>query len=419
MKIFRRTAALMLCAAMIFSAGCSEKTTMSSQKAQVEIEFSWWGNDARNRYTLKAVELFEELHPEIRVKCSYSEWSGYENRNKIWMASDTEADVMQINYGWLTDYSADGMGYYDLNALSKYIDLSNFTEEQLSYGTRNGVLNALPIAMNSEMVYINKTIYDRYGADVPKTWDDLFRAADAMRSANIYPLSASSKSMWLYLISYAEQAQGKSILDQSGSLNFTEKDFAVMMDFYKKLVDSKVMPLVEHYERIKLDNENYAGSVAWVSDAESYFGESVSKEREIVVADQTTISGNNTGEGWYAKPATMYAVSKNTDRPAEAGMLLDFLLNSREMAELQGIEKGIPLSASAREVLNEQGMLQGIQFEASEKMAEHTLPQLLPVLENGRLIDDFFAAATDYIYEKSDLDSTASSFIEKAKKEYF
>ena len=262
----------MLCAAMIFSAGCSEKTTMSSQKTQVEIEFSWWGNDARNRYTLKAVELFEELHPEIRVKCSYSEWSGYEKRNKIWMASDTEADVMQINYGWLTDYSADGMGYYDLNALSKYIDLSNFTEEQLSYGTRNGVLNALPIAMNSEMVYINKTIYDRYGADVPKTWDDLFRAADAMRSANIYPLSASSKSMWLYLISYAEQAQGKSILDQNGSLNFTEKDFAVMMDFYKKLVDSKVMPLVEHYERIKLDNENYAGSVAWVSDAESYFG---------------------------------------------------------------------------------------------------------------------------------------------------
>lgn len=419
MKIFRRTTALMLCAAMIFSAGCSEKTTMSSQKTQVEIEFSWWGNDARNRYTLKAVELFEELHPEIRVKCSYSEWSGYEKRNKIWMASDTEADVMQINYGWLTDYSADGMGYYDLNALSKYIDLSNFTEEQLSYGTRNGVLNALPIAMNSEMVYINKTIYDRYGADVPKTWDDLFRAADAMKSANIYPLSASSKSMWLYLISYAEQAQGKSILDQNGSLNFTEKDFAVMMDFYKKLVDSKVMPLVEHYERIKLDNENYAGSVAWVSDAESYFGEAVSKEREIVVADQTTISGNNTGEGWYAKPATMYAVSKNTDRPAEAGMLLDFLLNSREMAELQGIEKGIPLSASAREVLNEQGMLQGIQFEASEKMAEHTLPQLSPVLENGKLIDDFFAAATDYIYDKTDLDSAASSFVEKAKKEYF
>ena len=195
MKIFRRTAALMLGAAMVFSTGCSEKTTMTSQRKQVEIEFSWWGNDARNRYTLKAVELFEELHPEIRVKCSYSEWSGYETRNKIWIASDTEADVMQINYGWLTDYSADGTGYYDLNSLSKYIKLSNFSDEQLSYGTRNGVLNALPIAMNSETVYINKTIYDRYGVDVPKTWDDLFRAADAMRSANIYPLSASSKSI--------------------------------------------------------------------------------------------------------------------------------------------------------------------------------------------------------------------------------
>lgn len=419
MKIFRRTAALMLGAAMVFSTGCSEKTTMTSQRKQVEIEFSWWGNDARNRYTLKAVELFEELHPEIRVKCSYSEWSGYETRNKIWIASDTEADVMQINYGWLTDYSADGTGYYDLNSLSKYIKLSNFSDEQLSYGTRNGVLNALPIAMNSETVYINKTIYDRYGVDVPKTWDDLFRAADAMRSANIYPLSASSKSMWLYLISYAEQTQGRKILDNNGNLNFNEGDFAVMMDFYKKLVDRKVMPLVEHYERIKLDQEEYAGSVAWVSDAESYFGDAISNEREIVVADQTTVSGNNPGEGWYVKPATMYAISKNTERPAEAGMLLDFLLNSREMAELQGIEKGIPLSASAREVLSEQGMLQGIQFEASEKMEEHTLSELSPVLENGKLIDDFFAAATDYIYNKADLDSAASSFVEKARKEYF
>jgi len=52
-------------------------------------------------------------------------------------------------------------------------------------------------------------------------------------------------------------------------------------------------------------------------------------------------------------------------------------------------------------------------------MEEHTLSELSPVLENGKLIDDFFAAATDYIYDKADLDSAASSFVEKARKEYF
>lgn len=419
MKIIKRTMAFLFSAALVLSTGCDGKTTMTSQNAQVEIRFSWWGNDARNKYTLQAVEKFEELHPEIRVKCSYSEWSGYETRNKIWMTSDTEADVMQINYAWLTDFSSDGTGYYDLNQLSDKIDLSNFTESQLSYGMRNGALNALPIAMNSQIVYINKTIYDKYGLNVPKTWVDLFMAADVMKGDGIYPLSASSKSMWLYLIAYAEQLQNKRILAEDGSLNFNRNDIAVMIDFYKNLVDSNVMPLVEHYERIKLDSEKYAGAVAWVSDAESYFGDMIKNKREIIAADQTVFPEKNAGDGWYIKPATMYAISRDTAHAEEAGVLLDFLLNSQEMAELQGIEKGIPLSNSARETLKQNGLLEGIQYEASEKMEEHELPELPPVLENGSLIDDFFAAATDYIYDKTTLSSAADSFCKKAEKEYF
>ncbi len=419
MRLFKKTAAFLACISLAFSAGCTNKTTMTSQKSQVEIEFSWWGNDARNKYTLQAIDIFEDMHPEISVKCSYSEWSGYETRNKVWMNSDTEADVMQINYGWLSEYSSDGSGYYDLYQLGDKIDLTNFTNDQLNYGIRNGSLNALPIAMNAQSVYINKDLYQQYGLKVPRTWDELFAAASAMKKDGIYPLSASNKSMWLYLIAYAEQTQGRRILNEDGSLNFTSGDFSVMMEFYKQLVENKVMPLVEHYERIKLDQEEYAGAVAWVSDAESYFADTISKGSTIIAADQTSIDGKSAGEGWYAKPATMYAISKNTAHPQEAGMLLDFLLNSKEMAELQGIEKGIPLSHSARETLESEGMLGGIQYAASDKMEQNVIAQLSPVLENGDLIDDFFAACTDYIYDKTTLESASASFYRKAQKDYF
>ena len=90
--------------------------------------------------SLEAVELFKQQHPDIKVKCSYSEWSGYEARSRIRMISDTEADVMQINIGWLGQFSADGTGYYDLSKVSDYVDLSSFPDEILSYGTRNGIL---------------------------------------------------------------------------------------------------------------------------------------------------------------------------------------------------------------------------------------------------------------------------------------
>ena len=419
MNIFKSTIAVICCAAIAASTGCTGKSKVTDQKKQVEISFSWWGNDERHKYTLEAIDQFEALHPDIKVNCNYSEWSGYETRNKVWMISATESDVMQINFGWLPTYSGDGKGYYNLWELTQNLDLSNYTDDILRYGTQNGTLNALPIAMNAQTVYINKTIYDEYGLSVPQTWDDLFNAAKVMKADGIYPLSAASKSMWLYLIAYTEQTQHKKILTDDGELNFTEEDFEVMMDFYKRLVDEDVMPMVEQYERIKLDNEEYAGSVAWVSDAESYFGDAIDNGREIVIADYTSTKGSNAGEGWYAKPATMYAVSKNTAHPKEAAMLLDFLLNSSEMAELQGVEKGIPLSKNAQEVIDDKGMLKGLQYDASQKMDSYPLSELSSVLENSGFIDDFFAACNDYLYDKATLEDAAQDLYDKASNDYF
>ncbi len=414
---FHRFAALLCCAALLTASGCSSEPVVTEQIQQTEISLSWWGNDARNKYTIEAVEQFEELHPEIKVKCSYSEWSGYETRNRIQMISDTEADVMQINYGWLEQYSPDGEGYYDIYNLNA-MDISQFSEDMLRYGLKNDHLNAIPIAMNAQTVYINKTIYDSYGLDVPKTWDDLFHAAEVMKADDIYPLSAASKAMWLYLITYTEQAANKTIINNSGKLNFNANDFKTMIEFYQRLIDEHVMPQIDFYQRLELDNEKYAGSVAWISDAVNYFGDAVAKGREIVAADYTTIDGTNPGKGWYAKPATMYAVSKNTEHPQEAAILLNYLMNSSEMAELQGIEKGIPLSAAAQETLKEQNLLTGIQYEASQKMEGCTLGELDPVLEKGGMIDDFFAACNDVIYEVKDID-TASSEVYAQIKSYF
>ena len=418
MKNLSRTLAAVCAGLLLFStAGCGE-TVVTEQVPQTEITFSWWGNDSRNKYTIQAIKTFEELHPEIKVKCSYSEWSGYESRNRVRMISNTEADVMQINYGWLSQYSPDGEGYYDIYNLGA-MDISQFFPDDLRYGIVNEHLNAVPIAMNAITVYVNKGIYDKYGLEVPATWDDLFQAAEVMKADGIYPMSASSKAMWLYLIAYAEQTTGKHIVDDNGNLMFNADDFKLMIEFYQKLVSSQAMPLVNHYERTGIDNEVYAGCIAWVSDAVNYFGSALQNGKSIVVADYTTIDGTNPGAGWYAKPATMYAVSKNTDHPNEAGMLLNYLMNSSEMAALQGIEKGVPLSTAAKNVLLDSNVLTGIQYEASEKMTGLTLGEMNPVLENTSMIDDFFTTCNDVIYEVTSLDDGSKAIFTQIQKAYF
>lgn len=417
--VFRRYCAVMLAAVLSAAlTGCAGKQVITEQSRQVAISFSWWGNDVRNEYTIEAIRQFEQLHPDIRVECSYSEWSGYEARSRVRMISNTEADVMQINFGWLSQYSPDGTGYYDLEKQSELIDLSSYTEGQLAYGRREGVLNALPIAMNTETVYINQTIYEKYGLAVPQTWDDFFAAAAKMKKDGVYPIAGAQKSIWLLLLAYAEQTSGKTLLDdENGALQFTAKEFQLMLDMYKKMVQASVIPQVEYFVRTEIDSGNYAGSVAWVSDAVNYFSARIEQGDNIVCADYTNIDPSHSGEGWYAKPATMYAISKNTDHPQEAAMLLDYLVNSQEMALLQGVEKGIPLSTAAKGYLQEEGMLTGIQYEASQKMdATAGMLRMQPYLENTAVMDAFTDACNQVLFDKTESAEAAKALYQKAKE---
>ncbi|SFX04193.1 ABC transporter substrate-binding protein [Ruminococcus sp. XPD3002] len=400
-KFIRIPLAMALAGAMLCS--CGEKQQVVHTKTEkTEITFSWWGNDYRNEYTMSAIEKFEELHPDIHVKCSYSEWTGFEERNRIRMLSGTEEDVMQINIGWLDEYSSDGNGYFDLEMLKDHIDLSGFDDNMLDYGRKNGVLNALPIAMNAETVYINKSIYDKYGLDVPDTWDDLYKAAEKMRADGVYPLAGSKKSMWLYSIAYAEQTCQKSIMDYNGHIRFNVNELMVMIDFYVGLVVGNVVPKVEDFNKLNIDNGVYAGTVGWISDAMNYYGKAIDNGSEITVAPYTAWMPEKAGSGWFAKPATLYAISRNTEHPQEAAMLMDFLLNSSDMADYQGLDKGVPISTHARNYLDSKGMLKGLQYDAAVQMENnYIISRMDPQLENEEMIESFIEASNLVIYDKN------------------
>ena len=400
---------------IILLTACHSEYEVTTYAEQTEISFSWWGNDVRNEYTIKAIQEFERLNPDIRVKCIYSEWSGFQIRNNVQMASNTEADVMQINYAWLEQYSPDGTGYYDINSLSEIVDLSNFTENEINYGMKNGSLNALPIALNTETVYINKTLYDKYGLDIPKSWDDVFNAAEVMNGEH-YPLAANNKATLFMLVSYTEQQSGNEFIKSDGTLGFTAEDFKTMLEFYCELVNKKVMPQTEYFERIKLDSGEYAGTVAWLSDASSYMGGAEKAGNEIIIADYLCNEGAE-GLGWYTKPATMYAISANTEYPEESARLLDFLLNSHEMAEFQGVEKGIPISKSARSYLNDVGKLNGLQFDAFVKMNEFSdeMKVISPFMENSSILEHVQQSCNSVYFNKTTAEEEAAILMENVK----
>ena len=278
---------------MLPIASCSSdvsKVRISAPEQSAVISMSWWGNDPRHEYTLQGLSLFQENNPDIIVNHSYGIWNGYERRYLMQMASHNNCDVMQINYAWLSEYSSDGMGYYDINQLSEYIDLSQFSQEDLATGMRNGHLNALPIAYNTICMFYNADMFASYGLDIPMTWDDLFEAADVMSRDDIYVLGMVNKHLFLLLNAWFEQTTGRTLFDDEGTYIGTTEDISMILEFYKELTDRRVIMPLYNFNVSDLEDGRVAGTVCWASDSLRYCQPAIDDGMNVVIGEYLRIS---------------------------------------------------------------------------------------------------------------------------------
>lgn len=154
---------------------CGSKSEVSYTQPDGSLDectlyFSWWGGDDRHEATLEAIEIWNELHPEITIVAEYGGWDGWTEKISAQISGNTVPDVMQINYDWLINFSKDGLGFYDLYTLDN-LDLSGYDEETLLFGEVKGHLNAVTVSMSGRGLFYNSEVYDSIGASYPETWD--------------------------------------------------------------------------------------------------------------------------------------------------------------------------------------------------------------------------------------------------------
>lgn len=85
-------AAAMLCSSLVPSALADDKTT---------INILWWGSQTRHEKTVKLIEKFEELNPDIKVNADYSDWGGYWTKLPAQVAGGQTPTVFQMDYLYL------------------------------------------------------------------------------------------------------------------------------------------------------------------------------------------------------------------------------------------------------------------------------------------------------------------------------
>ena len=382
---------------LILTVSCGEKNNTSGKDGSKEIvlRFLWWGSESRHKATLDAIKLFEEKNPGIKIKAEYGGTDGYFQKLSTQLTGNTAPDIMQVDYIWLFNFSKNGDGFYDINLLKDEFNLANYTKEDLSYTTINGKLNAIPAGMNGRAFFFNKSLYERAGIEIPKTFDELL-ATDKILKQKIGPdtksldIVTSDSGAMFFVEYYVEQKYGKTLINTDNKVGVTKEELADAFRFYKMLADSGAV--ISAKDRAGAgnypDDQNplwingeLGGVLNWNTMIGAY-GDMLKKGDTMVAGDFLTGIGDH--KSAYLKVNMTLAINKNTKHPKEAAKFLNFLLSDPEAAKILWTVRGIPLNKSAYAELEKEGLTTGPVAEGLTKALNFAGPKKSPYIEDER-----------------------------------
>ena len=364
MKHMQKVIATCAVLAMSVLSGCGSSVGASNvpvvpSKGEVTIRLNWWGGDSRVKTTEKAVKAFEKEHPNIHVQTEYSDWTGYWDKLAVQSAGGNAPDVMQMDELYLSFYG--GMNaLLDLNKAKKYLDLSGIDSSLLEMGKLNGEQVAVPLSTAQYGVIVNNDVLDSLGLKLPKnagswTWDEFEDFAKEVADASngkvvgaIAPNNGYSLQLWAR---------------QHGESLFKGDTVAIRPNTLAQFLQ---MPAKWAANGIEISKETWSENVT-ASLNDSAFGKGrqammLTQASQITPYAQASGTSNMTllpvpqvkpgAKTNYLKPGMYWCVSSGSEHPAEAAMLVNYLLNNEKAGTILGTERGIPANNDIRKSLS-------------------------------------------------------------------
>ncbi len=405
------------------TAASKEESTTQAESMEVDtttpikLRMNWWGGDSRHKATLEAIEKFEKKYPNITVTPEYESFTGHEEKVALAIKSGNAADLMQLDWSWVSTYSPEGDKFYDLNKVSSILNLNNYTKEDKALFTFNGKLNAVPISKTGRVFCWNKKTFDTIGVKIPTTLDELLAAGNSFKDydPSYYPLVTKELDRAFLMVYYLQCKYGKDwVLD--GKLQYSQEELADGFDFLKSLEENHVIPTLEKIAGDGADaidtNANwidghYAGIFLYDTSVVKH-AEAV-KDGEFVIGDYVKMGDN---EGGFIKVNQAFGISATTEHPAEAAALLQFLVAEKEGVETLGDTRGVPTNKEGSAMLDLSGSKVA---QANKKAVEWCHAQMDPTFERSSFTGadgTFFNALQLSSYGESDSMSCAQIVID-------
>ncbi len=371
----------------------------SAAAEDITLRFSWWGASARHEATLKAIKAFEANNPGVTIKGEYMGYDGYVDKLSTQVAGGVEPDIIQIDWAWVTQFSKNGDGFYDMKK-AKEINLDNFISASWKTGVVNGKLNAVPVSYTARVFLMNKSTWDKAGLPLPKTWEDLFAAGKVFEQKlgkDYYPMDGQLNDTLLMAQSYMWQKTGKPwISPNQPKVAYTLAEAEEWVKVYKKMIADHVVPPQQY--RVSSGGGHpetpteqmpdwvtgkFAGDFTWDSTFKPRLS-TPPKTTEFDVADYLTMSGAK-NSGVIGRPSMMLAIGKNSKHPDLAAKFINWLVSSPEATDIVGTVRGVPMTISAREQLIKANLFTPVETKAMKQIESLKIDSPSPVAEYSRM----------------------------------
>ncbi len=384
--------------AAVSSTASAVSASAAASTEDVTLTMSWWGGESRHVAYQEALQAFSKKYTNITVNPTYAAWSGWEDTMSTKFASGVAEDVCQVNWNWLYRYSGSGQTFLDINEVSDYIDLSQWDGNSLKACYVADSQQAIPVAITGRIFYWNMTTFKKAGIeDYPKTLDDLYAAGETFKTKlgdDYYPLHMTGYDRMILMVFYLESKYGKDWADpETSTLNYTRDEIVEGLNFIRSLVEKHVvMPLPTYYgsngsttasQSSEWIEGKIAGILEWDSSAVKYRDALDADNRDgFIVGDEIKFGDYN---GGFTKVSMGLAITQTCEHPAEAAMLINFLLNEKEGAEIMGSQCGIPVSKAGLSAAQAAGAIDALVEESNRKVLEFCGFQFDPLFEDDSL----------------------------------
>lgn len=402
------TAFLTACGSSAESGGTAENPTI--------VNYTWWGNDDRAERTNKAIALFNEKNPTIKVVGTFSDWAGYWQKRATEAAGGGLPDVMQWDLSYLRDYAQRNQ-LLDLGSIG--IDTSGFEKTLLPSGQVGGKQYGLPSGTNAFAVYYDPAKLKEIGVAEPTgTWTykeyQQFLSDAGTKSGGKYLGSTDFTGIWWLFNIWLRQNKIEAFT-ADGKLGFTKDDLRKWWNLNSDLRGTKgIIPqeqVTQLLPKSPFGSNKTVSEPTWDNFMGGYLADSGATELKMV----PVASDDPDNLGLFLKPAMLMVASAKTKNKEAAGKFIDFMLNSPEVGEIFKTTRGVPASKVQREGTTFDGVdAQVVAYEESIASYLSDAPEP-PIVGFGTLESEFLRIQEELNYKKVTVDQAVDQWFTSAE----